>query len=189
MMYMNIYKDYRFDKKLLRELLHKKFIKYKCDAFSFTNSVTGIVGLYIGDDVYSLVNEQEPVDYYGSKEDMAIWKINRTVDSNIQSAFLNTKQIDNPVNETIDKITVIEEAQNVKFESSNYKTYLTRAIIFHCESRDICFEKDMVAFSEEIYITKGYDLINSYPKDNKFFKEDWIGDVECSTNEEIINLE
>lgn len=34
---------------------------YKCDAFNFTNSVTQIVGLYIGDEIYLLTNIQEAV--------------------------------------------------------------------------------------------------------------------------------
>ena len=42
---------------------------YKCDAFNFTNSVTQIVGLYIGDEIYLLTNIQEAVDYFGFIED------------------------------------------------------------------------------------------------------------------------
>ena len=57
--------DMRFDLKMIQNWIGKLFNKYKCDAFDFTNSVTQIVGLYIGDKVYSLTNIQEPVDYYG----------------------------------------------------------------------------------------------------------------------------
>lgn len=57
--------DFRFDASVIQSWIGRNFRKYKCDAFEFTNSVTQIVGLYIGDEVYALTNIQEPVDYYG----------------------------------------------------------------------------------------------------------------------------
>lgn len=48
--------DMRFDQSIIRSWIGKKFNKYKCDAFDFTNSVTQIVGLYIGDEVFALTN-------------------------------------------------------------------------------------------------------------------------------------
>ncbi len=67
--------DMRFNTDLIRSWIGKKFNKYKCDAFEFTNSVTQIVGLYIEDEVYALTNVQEAVDYFGTTEDMAVAKL------------------------------------------------------------------------------------------------------------------
>lgn len=50
--------------------------------------------------------------------------------------------------------------------------WLTRAIILHTDSRDIRFEKDFTAFSEDIDIISDHDLIKTYPKENKYFLED-----------------
>ncbi len=57
--------DMRFNADMIQEWVGEKFVKYKCDPFNITNSVTQIVGLYIGDDIYSLTNIQEAVDYFG----------------------------------------------------------------------------------------------------------------------------
>ena len=67
--------------KLDSELDWKKFDKYKCDAFELTNSVTQIVGLYIGDEVYALTNVQEAVDYFGTADDMAVAKVSASEDT------------------------------------------------------------------------------------------------------------
>ena len=45
--------DMRFNTGIIQSWVGKIFVKYKCDAFNFTNSVTQIVGLYIDDEVYS----------------------------------------------------------------------------------------------------------------------------------------
>ncbi|WP_155886458.1 hypothetical protein [Lachnobacterium bovis] len=65
----------RFNDDMIQEWIGKKFVKYKCDPFNVTNSATQIVGLYIGDEIYSLTNIQEAVDYFGISEDMSVFKI------------------------------------------------------------------------------------------------------------------
>lgn len=44
--------------------------------------------------------------------------------------------------------------------------WLTRAIIFHTDSRDIRFEKDFTVFSEDIEIIRDHDLIKIQKKTN-----------------------
>ena len=56
--------DMRFDSDMIQSWIGKKFDKYKCDAFEFTNSVTQIVGLYIDDEVYAITKVLEAVDYF-----------------------------------------------------------------------------------------------------------------------------
>ncbi len=136
----------------------------------FTNSVTGIVGLYIDDKILILKNEQETVDYYGAKDDMAIFKIEQGSEDDVHSFFVDTDQITTPINEKITSITLVNEKQIVEFDDKKYETDLTRVIIFHCISKDICFQKDMTAFLEEIEIKKGYDLVKKHRKRNDFLK-------------------
>lgn len=38
--------DMRFNLDAIKNLVGKCFVKYKCDPFQFTNSVTGTVGVY-----------------------------------------------------------------------------------------------------------------------------------------------
>lgn len=66
--------------------------------------------------------------------------------------------------------------------------WLTRAIIFHTDSRDIRFEKDFTAFSEDIEIISDHDLIKTYPKENKYFLEDWDDRIVAKCHQEIIAL-
>lgn len=186
---MTIYNDYRFDQSILKNMIGKIFKMYKSDAFLFTNSVTGIVGLYIEDSIYLLRNEQKYIDYYGERDDMALWNIYKGDEADVHSVFVDTEQIKTPINESIVSITLINENQKVSYDNLTYETDLTRAIIFHCSSKDICFEKDMVAFSEEIVITRGHDLVKQYPKRNEFFEKDWDKSVSYSCSETIITID
>ena len=165
--------DMRFNLDLIKNLIGKCFIKYKCDAFKFTNSVTGTVGIYIDDLVYELRNEQESVDYFGVTDDYAVFNMITSTDNNIKSFFFDTEQINTPIKERISKITVINENQKLyKNSIQTYDVWLTRGIIFHLKEREVCFEKDTVPFSEEIIIRKGYKLIDTF-EPNDDFCNDW----------------
>ena len=43
--------DFRINTQLLSKFVGQEFVKYKCDEFIFTNSVSQFVELYIGDKV------------------------------------------------------------------------------------------------------------------------------------------
>ena len=165
--------DMRFDVKTIRDFIGKEFSKYKCDAFDFTNSVTQIVGIYIGEQVFSLTNIQENVNYFGDVDDVAIYRFTETADDSVKSAFRDTEMITTPVGGTIDKILLVNENQKIsKNDEELYNVWLTRAIIFFVDGREISFEKDNVPFSEEIIIQRGYDLIEKL-SDEKEFLTSW----------------
>lgn len=165
--------DMRFNSEILKSMIGKCFSKYKCDAFDFTNSVTQIVGMYIGEKVYALTNIQECVDYFGETEDVAVCKFEETVDSNIKSAFVNTEMIATPIKGVIEKIILVNENQQLFKDSVElYNVWLTRAIIFFVDGREVAFEKDIIPFSEEIIIRRGYDLIEKL-SDEKEFLASW----------------
>ncbi|MCD8294837.1 MAG: hypothetical protein LUE27_06330 [Clostridia bacterium] len=168
--------DMRFSEDVCRQMVGKVFSKYRCDPFEFTNSVTQIVGLYISDQVYSLTNIQEVVDYFGYRDDIGVFKLSSCQDSLIHSAFHDVTQIDNPVTGEIKEIKLVNECQRIsRHAEALYEVWLTRAIIFCTDEREFMFEKDMVTFSEEIIIRKGYDLLDTISPNN-FFMEEWDED-------------
>ncbi len=165
--------DMRFNAKMIRNLIGKEFSQYKCDPFDFTNSVTQIVGIYIGEQVYSLTNIQESVDYFGNTDDIAVCKFTEMEDADIKSAFKDTEMIITPVNGTIEKVLLVNENQKIyKNNEELYNVWLTRAIIFCVNGREISFEKDNVPFSEEIIIQRGYNLMEKL-SDEKEFLASW----------------
>ena len=181
--------DMRFDQHMVKEMIGQQFQKYRCDPFVFTKSVTQIVGLYIGNEIYKLTNIQETVDYYGVTDDIAVFRIEPSEDAEIKSAFVEVKQIDTPVNGFIDSITLINEHQQVfRNNEQTYDVWLTRGIIFEVDGREISFEKQNIPFSEEIDIQRGYDLIENYSNVNDF-SEDWDTGIRAVATREIVTLD
>lgn len=165
--------DMRFDSSILKEWIGKEFIKYKCDAFEFTNSVTQIVGLYIGNDIFAITNIQEPVDYYGFTEDIAVGRLSKAKEEDIKSAFKDVEMVSAPIEDNISSITLVNECQRMyKDRELTYEVWLTRAIIIEAGGLEISFEKDTVPFSEEIIIQRGRDLAKKRD-DNDDFLQEW----------------
>ena len=180
--------DMRFNVNVIKGLIGKTFIKYKCDAFDFTNSVTQIVGIYIGERVFSLTNIQENVDYFGNADDIAICRFTETADDRVKSAFKDTEMITTPVGGTINKILLINENQKLyKNGKELYNVWLTRAMVFFVDGREISFEKDNVPFSEEIIIQRGYDLIEKL-SDEKEFLTSWSEGLVPDCKRDILSI-
>lgn len=182
-------RDLRLDEEIFKKMIGKQFNKYRCDPYVFTNTVTGIVGLYIGEKVFELKNEQSAFQYFDSMDDVALWNIKEVSDSEIYSVFENTEQIDTSINQNINSITLVNEHQIVNIHEQEYNLWLTRAIIFHLENRDIYFEKDNTAFSEEIEIKRGHDLLSEFPKRNDYFLDQWIEGIKSDVQTEFIEIQ
>jgi len=180
--------DVRISQEMVKNMVGKTFKKYRCDPFAFTNTVTQIIGLYIGDDVYKITNIQEPVDYFGTPDDIAVFRCNYADNTEIKSAFVETEQMDTPVDTVIDEVRIINEHQEV-YENGvkTYDVWLTRGIIFVTAGREISFEKENIPFSEEIEIRRGYDLINNYSDVNEFTK-DWDDGITARAVREIVTI-
>ena len=164
--------DMRFDEEIFKNLVGQTFHKYRCDPFVYTPSVTQIVGLYIGDEVYKMSNVQEPVDYYGNMDDVTICRFIKAKVADIHSALEGVTQIDTPINGCIEKVVLVNENQQV-FENGTqtYDVWLTRGVIFMVDGREISFEKQNWPYSEEINIERGYNLIDKFG-DVRDFSED-----------------
>lgn len=181
--------DMRFDQEVISKWIGQTFVKYKCDPFIYTNSVTSIIGLYIDKNIFELNNIQATVDYFGTTDDCGVFTVKESEDAAIKSFFDNVEQIDMPISEKITKITLVNENQRI-YENGKqtYNVWLTRGIIFHFKEREISFEKDSVPFSEEIIIQKGYGLINKF-SDEKDFLEGWADEKIPACSREILTIE
>ena len=181
--------DFRLNESYFKTLIDKCFKKYRGDPFEYTNSVTGIVGIYIDDKTFEIRNEQKSIRYFDSVDDIAVWTFKEVNANDIHSFFEDTTQIDTPVNEIVKKITLVNELQKVKISNEIYEMWITRAIIFHLETKDIYFEKDNTAFSEEIEIKRGHKLIDEFPKKNDFFLNQWVNGISSSVETEFVSLD
>lgn len=180
--------DMRFDECIIKDLIGKTFSEYKCDPFVFTNSVTQIVGLFIADKVYSLTNIQESVDYFGNTEDISVCKFKEAGEKDIQSAFKDTEMISTPVKGIIEKILLVNEKQQLfKDGEEVYRVWLTRGIVFFVNGREISFEKDIVPFSEEIIVRRGYSLLRDF-SDEKEFLQSWSEEYEPICNRQVTEI-
>lgn len=186
---MTLQQDIRLNHNFFKQMINKSFIKYKCDPFVFTNSVTGIVGLYIGDKIFQIKNEQKTFHYFNSIDDVSLWQITESSDSDIHSAFIDTKQIETPIGQKIKKVTLVNEQQIAFINNQHYILWVTRAIIFHLENREIYFEKDNTAFSEEIFIKRGHNLLQDFPKQNDYFLDEWNANVVPKVKTEYVTID
>lgn len=183
--------DIRFDSKeisLIKNMLGKVLTKYKCDPFEFSTAVYGIVGICIEDSAYAFTNKLHVMDYYGAKEDVAVFKIEACLESSIQSLIKENKMIEMPINMLINEIDVINEHQEL-FEDGKqtYDVWLTRGIIFKLEDEtEISLEKN-VWFSEMITVDKGKKLLEKFTPVQEF-TEDWEQNFHAKCSREALKL-
>ncbi len=181
--------DMRFNQELIKTFIGKHFKQYKCDPFVYTNSVSQICGIYIEDEVYALKNVQQAVDYFGTQDDIAVFSLDKSEESEIRSCYEDTAQVITPVKEVIKSITLVNEHQMIsKDGSQEYDVWLTRGMIIKTDSREYSFSKSTVPFSEEIEIFKGDDALSQY-EDGSDFLEGWDDGIEPHVELEIVVIE
>ena len=172
----------------LEKLIGSELIKYTHDPLVYSNSVFGVVGLYLSDSNYAITNFTEKMDYYGDEEDVAIFKLENKGSDVICSAVENVKMIDIPVSQIISKVMIVNEHQKLfKDDKQIYDVKLTRGLIFELEDGlQLSFEKN-VWFFEDITVTKGYDLIKSFSPVEEFI-DGWEELYSAECNREVITL-
>ena len=129
--------DVRFsaaDMAEIKGMIGRKLVKYKCDPFEFSTSVYGIVGVAFEDMSFAFTNMVTAMDYYGEQEDVALFKMERTPFSNIQSLVQNQTMVETPVESIVAEVLVVNEQQQL-FERGvkTYEVLVTRGIIFKFE--------------------------------------------------------
>ena len=172
----------------LQSLIGQQFDGMKHDPFIHVPSVYGIVGLFIGGHTFKLTNLVEVLDYYGQLEDVAVFRFEPTKPDDIKTFVDNGEMIDFPVRSRIKEIQVVNENQRLFHrEKQTYDVYTVRGLIFVLEDgHEISFEKP-IWFSEEIYIQKGYDLIEKLSPTDEF-GEGWEGDYRGECSREVISV-
>ncbi len=172
----------------IKAMVGKVLKKYKCDPFEFSKAVYGIVAIYTSEAAYAVTNKISVLDYYGAMEDVAVLRIEKRPEAEIQSLVSENTMINMPVNKLIKEVDIINEHQQV-FEN-NQKTYdvwLTRGIIIKLEDdTEISLEKN-VWFSEMITVDKGTDLLERFTSVEEF-AEDWEGVFRGTCSREIVKV-
>ena len=171
--------------KLLSSFIGKPFHAVLHDEFSFVNSSTEAVQFNIGDETTFLYSFTEPMDYYGSTEDVAVWTLEKTAYPVIQQK----KFIKMPVELPVQRILVVQENQQL-FENGEqtYDVWLTRGMLFDFGEFQLAFEK-AVWFSEEIYITRGQNLISKFTPASNFCNPDrWEDGIEAKCFRKIEHI-
>lgn len=169
---------------ILRQLIGKKIVSFMHDEFNFNNSSSQVVGIETELGMVYLYNFTEPLDYYGSVEDVAVWKLTKE-----RYKFVDNKNlISSPVGETVKEIRIVQENQKL-FENGTqtYNVWVTRGIIFDFGDHQFAFEKP-VWFSEDIYVHKGYDLITKFTSTDEFVNDDWCDGCKAECERKIVSF-
>lgn len=96
--------------------------------------------------------------------------------------------ISTPIDSVIKSVKIVNEHQVIKEDGNvTYDIFLTRAIIIEVGDREIFFEKDIVPFSEEILIYRGYNLKEKCSDMNEFLNG-WGDDVALECSREILSI-
>ena len=82
---------------------------------------------------------------------------------------------------------VFSYQQIFKQNALEYDVWLTRAIIFVLDDRQVLFEKDYVPLSEEIIIRRGYDLAATISSEDEFL-EGWDESITPNCTREIVKI-
>lgn len=173
--------------KTIKNMIGKTMLKYKCDPFEFSTSVYGIIGIELEDSSYAFTNTVTAMDYYGKKEDVAVFKMENMSFKAIKSMIQNQNMLETPVNSIIADVLVVNEEQQL-FENNlqTYEVLITRGIIFIFKDKhELSFEKD-IWFSEDITVEKGYNLIQRFTPTTEFEKS-WSGNYKGKCFRKIIS--
>ena len=157
---------------MLSGMIGKHFEQYECDPFVFTPNVFGIVGFRIDGETYKITGNLEVVQRFFHEEDVAVMRFSRCQPGEIVSMMDDGKMIDNPVEDVIVAIDVVNDHECVEHEGIQKELVSTKGIIFHLAGgNEISFEIG-TWFSEMITIQRGYNLIDKFTTLDDF-KEDW----------------
>ncbi len=146
------------DIQILHAMAGKMLVRIEHDQFTFSNTSSQAVRFVFEDAAFYLYSFTEPLDYYRSEEDAAVW----LVEEKEYPLIADKSFISTPVNEKVAAVRIVQEHQKL-FENSQqtYDVWVTRGIVIDFGDHELAFEKP-VWFSEDIVIWKGCDLIKKF---------------------------
>lgn len=158
------------------------------DPFVYSNSVYGIAGMKVEDTYYKVSNEIEVRDYFGEKEDVAVFNISEDIPENIHSMIEDSSMITVPINQKIKYIDVVNEHQCLyENGAQTYDVWITRGFVVELEDGlQISFEKE-IWFSKDINIERGYNLIDKFFPVNRVI-EGWSEPKKMVCEREVIRF-
>lgn len=167
----------------LQSLIGETLISVEHDAFSYVNASSQVIRINTSIGTLYLYSFAEPLDYYGTTEDVAVW----TFESDRYKVVDLKNFVETPFDQSIKSISLIQENQRLfKNKEQIYDVWLTRGIIIDFGDHQLSFEKASW-LSEDIYIQKGYDLLEKFaPTD--VFSEGWDEPYLGTCSREIITL-
>lgn len=166
----------------LKSLIGKKLLYYKSQKLDEWKRIYGNFAIKVGEKEIEIRNEEQTIDFFGSKEDVAIYSMKTmTGDTEFKLMVLDTPITEYEVNENIDNINIVTDNIVVRDKDGNiiYEIEIDMAIIFKTENHFLTFAKGWY-FDESIsvYDTEDYlDLIRSI----KQVEEDWADEEDGDT--------
>ena len=133
------------EKALLAGLVGKRFEKYRIDEFvsGTAESSFGVVGLFVDGRVFALTAEQEVRDFFGAQEDIAVVSFAETDESGIGPHLVGVRQVDRPVDRTIEDVLLYEDRQIMQEGGEDaYEYRCIGAIVFKLPHTEVVFEPD-----------------------------------------------
>lgn len=148
---------------MLRGLIGKRLICYKCDPFRFSNMVYKKIGFQIEENAYLLKNEISPQPYFGVLEDICNFDFIHVQEQDICSGLAGVTQITMPVEAVISKISILNETRSMYAAGALVDEYhFVRGVVITVEDgREYSFEKSD-DFSEEVIIRRGNHLLDQF---------------------------
>lgn len=142
---------------ILAGMVGKRFEKYRCDEFVFSPAVYQIIGLYVDDRTFALLNEMQELDYFGSIDDVAVIGVKAVAPDEIRSHVVGGQMVETPVDQIIEDVIVITDTEYMSKDGADlYRYDFTAAIVFVLPDRQIVFERDCW-FSEDFLVYRGPD--------------------------------
>ena len=158
----------------LRNMVGKEMLAFKYAPFADTSASYGSAGITVEDGSFTFTNYIEGADYFGTLEDVALFKLRKAPIEECPSGT-NSPLLTVPVRSLITKVSVVNERQLLfENEIKTYEVLLTRGVLFSFnDGTELSFEKG-IWFSEAIYVHRGQDLIQSFDP-TSVFSEGWSG--------------
>lgn len=168
----------------LTSLVGRTLESIQHDPFTFVNASSQVVQLNSDIGSFYLYSFSEPLDYFGTVEDVATWSFESE-----RHKFVERKSfISTPIQEVVKDISLVQENQRLyKGQEQIYDVWLTRGIIIDFGDHQLAFEK-AVWFSEDIYIRKGYNVVNQFASVDSFVNNDWDSGLNAACSRKIESL-
>ena len=167
----------------LRTWKHQQLLSIQHEKFLYTAASEQAVGFNVAGSFFYLYNFTEPMDYFGTTEDVA-----RLTLETVRYPCVDKKDwMTFPIEETIESIQLVQEQQEL-YEAGEkiYDVHMTRGLILDLGDRELAFEKH-IWFTEEILIHQGHSLITAF-RDPKEFEEDWVEGCQAKCTRSVLTL-